>query len=216
MSGEIQSRTFPECAHSVHGVAGRMLSRHCWDDQRFSTQKWVSARRPVDGYGREAWLQLELRFDDQHMNGRNTFTLTADIGSPGQAWIACGCLHEDVARVFPEVAHLIKWHLCSADGPMHYIANTVYFAGDRDCWGLTKGERRGALVGKGKEREFAAARDAAVWPEATDAELSASAEDLKEALSRRLPGLLLAFRNDMEAAGFAWSPQKLAALEVQP
>jgi hypothetical protein len=50
-------------------------------------------------------------------------------------------MHDDAARCFPEFAHLIKWHLVDADGgPMHYVANTVYVAGDRDCNGLRKGE----------------------------------------------------------------------------
>lgn len=39
-----------------------------------------------------------------------------------------GCIHDEVAKHFPELAHLIKWHLSSTDGPMHYVANTVYWA----------------------------------------------------------------------------------------
>jgi hypothetical protein len=37
-------------------------------------------------------------------------------------------MHEELAVVFPELAHLTKWHLVSTDGPMHYIANTTYHA----------------------------------------------------------------------------------------
>lgn len=49
-------------------------------------------------------------------------------------------MHEEIAKHFPKLAPFIKWHLCSSDGPMHYIGNVMYFAGDRDCHGLTKGE----------------------------------------------------------------------------
>jgi hypothetical protein len=57
--------------------------------------------------------------------------------------ISCGCLHDDIEKHCPELAPLIKWHLCSADGvPMHYIPNTVYLAGDRDYNGLHTGEER--------------------------------------------------------------------------
>ena len=37
----------------------------------------------------------------------------------------------------PELAPYIKWHLVSSDGPLHYIANTVYHAqsyGPRYAW----------------------------------------------------------------------------------
>ena len=55
---------------------------------------------------------------------------------------AGGCLHDQIENHFPELAHLIKWHLCSDEGPMHYIANTLFNASDRDCWGTRKGEHR--------------------------------------------------------------------------
>lgn len=97
-----------------------------------------------------------MNFDDDCGNGHNTFAITGEVKAPASVrrrgrggkletaheWIAGGCLHEDIARVFPELAPLIAWHLTSSDGPLHYIANTVYHAGDRDHWGLRKGETR--------------------------------------------------------------------------
>ncbi len=178
-----------------------------------------------------------------------------------------GCIHDEIAKHFPELFPLIKWHLCSTDGPMHYEANTIYHAGDRDHHGLRKGERKplqnpkgevfweleavnapGVLIsttptgdkyrnaetvplfildhdvkakhapaiipvlrwvqqmieGEGKERDLAAARSCAVWPEATDAELCQEPAELHKALSARLPALLGAFRKDVEACGFIW------------
>jgi hypothetical protein len=49
-------------------------------------------------------------------------------------------MHDEAVKIFPEYAHLIKWHLVSSDEPMHYAANTMYHASDKDCWGKRKGE----------------------------------------------------------------------------
>lgn len=40
---------------------------------------------------------------------------------------AGGQLHDDIARRFPELAELLKWHLVSTEGPLHYIANAKYW-----------------------------------------------------------------------------------------
>ena len=51
-------------------------------------------------------------------------------------------MHDEIAKHFPELAPFIKWHSVSTDYPLHYYQNTVYHAGDRDHWGLRKGEFR--------------------------------------------------------------------------
>lgn len=84
-------------------------------------------------------MTATVRHDDQCGNGHNTFAITAEITEDNREFIA-GCCHEEIAKRIPELAPLIKWHLTSTDGPMHMIANTVYHASDRDCWGLRKGE----------------------------------------------------------------------------
>ncbi len=89
-------------------------------------------------------IVADVRHDDQCGNGHNTFSITGTIDENiGNGWrdYTCGCIHEDVAKHFPELSPLIKWHLTSTDGPMHYLANAVYMAGDRDHNGKTKGER---------------------------------------------------------------------------
>jgi hypothetical protein len=97
--------------------------------------------RPIDGYGKGAAITVSCRFDDSCKNGHDSFAITADIRIPGRRDVeACGCLHKEIAKAFPELAYLIPWHLVSTDSPMHYIANTVYHAGDRDHRGLRKGE----------------------------------------------------------------------------
>ncbi len=269
-------------------------------------------------YGEPATITAEVRYDDDCGNGHNTFSITADIYSTDRrkrdnGWLAGGCCHEEIAKAFPKLAPLIKWHLCSSDGPMHGVANAVYFASERDCWGKLKGEpkswatkiqfgenpikhnpdqhgdkfvrwlaeagkvdpstgkpaprvgpvdaydfevlpiyyenrpgetynfgpkytfggygstwydcpfdtEQGALNflyalqhcepkfvtvatawGEGKERELDKARHAAIWPDATDEELTAPG--LKERLEARLPALLAEFRAAVESLGFTW------------
>jgi hypothetical protein len=55
-----------------------------------------------------------------------------------------------------------------------------------------------------KVANFDYARSCAVWPEATDAELSVDPEALKAALLARAPGLCEAFRRDVEALGMVY------------
>lgn len=197
-------------------------------------------------------ITVKVRFDDQCGNGHNSFAITADIDRKNRfdAWEddCGGCCHDEVAKHFPELAPFIKWHLTSSDGPMHYLANTLYLAGERDFNGLLKGEFRHfkshgptqnngvegvpnwvlefpkdiptdvyshtkptpvtvewkpyGRTGEGKVRELDAARHCAVWPDATDAELCA--ENLRERLLARLPGLMAEFKSDMEKLGFAY------------
>ena len=84
--------------------------------------------------GREYVLIAKVRYDDECGNGHNTFSITGEIwrakqGQPiGRDCESCGCIHEDIAKRFPELAPHIKWHSTTSDGPMHYIANTVYHA----------------------------------------------------------------------------------------
>lgn len=133
-----------ECAHAIAGVPGRLFALRVppapWVAGVFANQRWTSEARPVKGYGSGARLTVEMRFDDQCRNGQNDFAITGDIKGPRGQEIAGGCLHEDIAAVFPELAHLIRWHLTGTAGPMHYLANTLYLAGDRDCHGRRKGE----------------------------------------------------------------------------
>lgn len=134
-----------------------------------------------------------VRHDDRCKNGHNTFSITGELlGSDGTE--AGGCIHEDIAEHFPELRHLLRWHLCSTDGPLHYIANTVYHAGDRDHWGKANG----------KQRDLDAARRSAIWPDATDEQLCSSKEALTARLEARLPALLEEFRQDVEAFGFTY------------
>ncbi len=98
--------------------------------------------RPVDGYGKGAAIWAHVRHDDECGNGHNSFAITGTVREPGRRdEVAGGCLHDDIAKAFPELAPLIRFHLFDTDGgPMHYIANAAHLAGDRDCWGRAAGE----------------------------------------------------------------------------
>lgn len=263
----------------IHGVPGRLKMRTTKPGEAergalWTRQVWISEGRSFPGnWGPGARLHAELRYDDECGNGHNDFAITAIISGARYRHDngSIGCAHDDIAQVFPELAHLIKWHLCSSEGPIHYIANTIHFAGDRDCHGLRKGEKRQIIngrtkqprwkleimnksgvmisdtptgqeykdaetvplfivtdkfdgpadelppvpemqwvpwcrVGEGKERELESARRAAIWPDATDAQLVQEPDKLRAALEARLPALLAEFREAMTLCGFALSP----------
>jgi hypothetical protein len=59
-------------------------------------------------------------------------------------------------------------------------------------------------TGEGKARELDFARSSAVWPEATDAELTVEPEELRKKLVARHPQLMADFRKAIEGAGFIW------------
>ena len=191
-------------------------------DQKLTFRKQINDRKSITAI---------VRFDDECGNGHNTFSITGEHYTNGRM-DSCGCLHDLIARHFPDLAPLIKWHLCSTEGPMHYIANTVFHASDRDCWGTRKGEQRkdkagqpmwqfngpektiqwgnrptdcgewAPVSGVGKEREVDAARRVAIWPDATDDELTSP--ELSDLLQARLPELLADFRRAVESLGLIW------------
>jgi hypothetical protein len=212
-----------------------------------------SQKRQIPGFmfeehGRKYELRVTVRHDDECGNGHNTFSIVGNVyecDSRGTAlrWYSGGRIHDTIAKHAPEFIPLIKWHTVSTDGPMHYVANTVYHASNRDHNGLLKGETRqirngktGKLawkrqdvnlplyvdadekpadtvvvgyepwcqVGKGKDHDFAAARDTAVWPEATDKQLSLPKAELTALLLARLPALMAEFKAAVEAFGFVY------------
>lgn len=90
-------------------------------------------------------MTVTVRHDDQCGNGHNSFSVTMDAYEAGKPhtdynYIMGSCCHDVIVKYFPKLAHLIKWHLTSTDGPMHYIANTMYHAKDTDYNGLLAGE----------------------------------------------------------------------------
>jgi hypothetical protein len=110
-----------------------------------SNQKKSFGPKFYTEHGSQLRIVAEVRHDDRCGNGHNSFAITATIDEKcGGQWRdhSGGCCHDEVAKHFPELAPLIKWHLTSTDGPMHYVANTTYHASDKDHRGLRKDERR--------------------------------------------------------------------------
>lgn len=58
--------------------------------------------------------------------------------------------------------------------------------------------------GEGKARELDLARRAAIWPDATDAELMLPEDELRAKLEARLPGLMAEFKSTVEYLGFIY------------
>ena len=190
--------------------------------------------------GRTYRITARVRFDDECRNGHNSFSVTGQIDEQhGSRWMdrSGGCIHEEVAKHFPELAPVIKWHLCDWSGPMHYVANTtyhvdehgpthawVYYTGPSDPANLdgtkerlltyAKAAEAQSVEGKpgyrvawdaktAKVRNLKHARSTAVWPDATDADLTEPG--LEARLVARLPALLADFRAAVESLGLEWS-----------
>ncbi len=153
------------------------------------SQRKTFGPRFIASYGKDALITATVRYDDQCGNGHNTFAITAEVVTPASRrhddCEACGMLHDDVARIFPELTPLLKWHLCSSDGPMHYVADSLYWAGRKE-WG------------KLNLKTF---RSTAIWPDATEQDMKNATE---ESLSARLPSLLAEFRAAVESLGFVY------------
>jgi len=68
------------------------------------------------------------------------FSITGDI-VVSESCDRCGCIHDEIKKHFPELKPFIKWHLFNKDtGPIHYIANTLYFSRDREDMSKDVGE----------------------------------------------------------------------------
>lgn len=131
-----------EESRSILGVIGKAHNVIAWPDEvseklgrklGLANQTWITSRTKGD-----LQTTVKVTFDDNCKNGHNTFHIMGTIKRDNVT--TCGCIHEEIAKVFPKLAPLIKWHGTSSDTPLHYIANTVFHAGNRDYWGLRKGE----------------------------------------------------------------------------
>ena len=111
-----------------------------------SNQKQEKRIDFYDENGKPAVLIVEIRYDDECKNGHNTFAITGNLYEnyriPGETTVhhkdgsllwqsTGGCIHEEIIKRFPELAKYIKWHLTAADGPLYYLANTIYHASDK-------------------------------------------------------------------------------------
>jgi len=100
--------------------------------------------KEIEYDGKPCDLVVKVRFDDECGNGHNSLSVTGSVYKRGRrsdsAFLTGGCIHDIISEHFPELREAIKYHLVSSDSPMHYVANSLYHASDRDCWGYRKGE----------------------------------------------------------------------------
>lgn len=156
--------------------------------------------KPITGWGKNALIKAKVRYDDECGNGHNSFAITDEIYIPGKRDCeACGMLHEEIVKSFPELQPFLKWHLVSSDEPMHYVANTLYWLGYDTKW--CKGE-------KNDPPNMAYARDTAVWPDMPEEYLQTSGkytrEQVADVLKARLTSVQTDFKAAVESLGFTF------------
>lgn len=79
----------------------------------------------------EGVIFVSIRLNDECNNGHQDFSITGDIyksyNKSDRNHIVGGCIHEDIAKHFPEFKQFIKLHLSDYNGvPMHAVANGHY------------------------------------------------------------------------------------------
>jgi len=113
------------------------------ESQLTKSQKKVFTKS-ITYYWYKADMIVTIRHDDECGNGHNSFSITGDIYKAGRrsdsAFLTGGCIHEEIEKHFPELTQYIKWHMTSTDGPMYYLANSLYHASDKDYKGKRAGE----------------------------------------------------------------------------
>lgn len=135
--------------HTMFGVEGTLTSLYKPGEKTFVKQFWVStSRRFRDEMGEPCTLQVKVRYDDQCRNDYNSFSVTCEGKEIKRRVEFGGTNHELIAKVFPELKTLLKWNGCTSEGPVYYVGNTLYHAGDQDHNGLREGEKRQIINGR--------------------------------------------------------------------
>lgn len=118
--------------HTINGIEGCMKRPK-------ALQEWAATRYFEDD-GNQFKITVKLKLDE---TSRNRFTIGGVIWERHEErWVeySFGAIHDQIAKQFPELACLIRWHLQNMNGPMHYPANPIFLAGNRDHWGRAGGE----------------------------------------------------------------------------
>lgn len=163
----------------------------------------------IAGYGKGATFTATVAYDDTCRNGHNTFSITGEVRVPGRRRdpvVACGMMHDAMQECFPELAPFLRWHLVSADEPMYYIENTLYWLGYQ---GWCDGKDR-------SPPNLEHARSTAVWPDMPETLVcpadvrsagnahSPGADKVVAALEARRAQLMADFRAAVESLGFTF------------
>ena len=82
--------------------------------------------RTIDGITYTVTYGFDTKFAAKH-NQRPYFSITLDV-TEGKRWVSGGADSDTIAKVFPELANVLQWHLADNSAtPMHYVLNTLYW-----------------------------------------------------------------------------------------
>lgn len=79
-----------------------------------------------NGHTLKATAGFDVDFAAKH-NQEPYFRVVADEMNRRGRVVACGMMHEEIAATFPDLKPLLRWHLWSKEGPMHYTANALHW-----------------------------------------------------------------------------------------
>ena len=183
---------------------------------------------PIPGSSKK--LVAFVQFNDKCQNGHNTLTITGEIA--GECY---GLIHDRIVELIPELQPYLKWHLVSTDGPLYYLANTLYLAkshGPTHAWVYEKSRVTGAWITAGYYPVDQAKDKAKQFPEASDVKIEIdektaktadydaarsvaiwpnatdeelASPDLEDKLKARLPALMREFQSAVEELGFEYT-----------
>jgi len=131
-------------------------------------------RKPI-AYGHELIVIAQMQ---EFHNQEPYFSITYTEYSRAGLFVSGGSNSELIEEEFPMLKKYVRWHLCSASGPMHYLANSMYH------------------LENGQIEYF---RSTAVWGALEDDEYQTleTNADVKAYLIERLSKLQELFRHDM-------------------
>lgn len=137
------------------------------------------------------------------------FSLTHDTERRvGRRWVddSCGA---GLPPQFSELEPLLKWHLCSVERPMHYVANGLYWweQGAASGWAVLTSEHFGANPVEGFKRTVV------YGALETDRDFDVQApsrtkSEVREWLVARLPALMAKMREEMARFGVVVPPSE--------
>jgi len=172
-------------------------------DNKQTVRKNITPRR---------WITVNFGFSHHRGNRRPYFSITGsvydkDTGDRRDSYIdSCGCIHDQIAEHFPELAHLIRWHLTDDDAtPMHYIANGAYWLEFHHGISAWEFDKYGQFAREGRT-SLDLFKSTVVWREGVD-----TFGDLLDPLSADAPEGVVFERYADIALGKAYRCKKLRA-----
>lgn len=102
------------------------------DEKQKSDALFYKVIKSVNGY----IIDVEIRLDDKNKNGHQDFSITGSIYAGSRLernLLNYGCIHEEIAKYFPEFKNFIALHLADFTGtPMYACENAYYHLQNKD------------------------------------------------------------------------------------